>query len=410
MKELMEKYAKVLLETCLKVEENQPLFISFNVERIDFARIVAEKAFELGVKDIFFDMVDPYLKHEALLNLDVSEMKDLTFWNKEMWNIYAKKNAAFLMLASENPGLMKDVDPNKLKEMTKYSYETRKDFDDMRDKSMLAWCIAAVPTKSWGQELFPDSNYPTEDLWNKIFEICRIKEDDPVSIWNEKIEKLKVRGKKLTDYQFDRIVYKGSNGTDFTIKLPKEHIWKSGSEILSNGKEILVNFPTEEVFTSPDCLSAEGRVYSSKPLSYNDVIINNFNIGFKEGKVVEFHAQEGEEVLKNMINICENSNMIGEVALVPYDSPISNSNMVFLETLFDENAACHIALGDSFPECVNNGPTMDKKVLFDEYHLNKCDSHVDFMVGTKDLNITGITKEGKEVPIFIDGNFSEEFI
>lgn len=310
MRDMMEKYAKVLLESCLKVEKEQPLFISFNVERIDFARIVAEKAFELGVKDIFFDMVDPYLKHEALLNLDVAEMKDLAFWNKEMWNIYARKNAAFLMLASVNPGLMKDVDPDKLKEMTNYSYSTRKEFDDMRDKSELAWCIAAVPTDSWGQALFPDSNYPTEDLWNKIFEICRITEEDPVSIWNDKIAKLKERGKKLTNYQFDKIIYKGSNGTDLSIKLPKNHIWKSGSEKLTNGKEVLVNFPTEEVFASPDCLSAEGIVYSSKPLSYNDVIINNFNISFKEGKVTDFHAEEGEAVLKNMINTCENSNMI----------------------------------------------------------------------------------------------------
>ena len=409
MKKLMEKYAKILLETCLKVEKDQPLFISFNVERVDFARIVAEKAFEMGVKDIFFDMVDPYLKHEALLNLDVSELKDLTFWNKEMWNVYAKKNAAFLMLASENPGLMKDIDPEKLKEMTKYSYDTRKEFDEMRDKSALAWCIAAVPTESWGKKLFPNSNSPTNDLWNKIFEICKINEDDPVSIWNEKVNKLKERGKKLTNYQFDKLIYKGSNGTDFSIKLPKDHIWTSGTELLTSGKEVLVNFPTEEVFTSPDCFSAEGIVYSTKPLSYNDVIINNFNIRFKDGKVIDFHAEEGEEVLKNMINICENSNMLGEVALVPYDSPISNSKMIFLETLFDENASCHIALGDSFPNCVVKGETIEKEVLFKKYHLNNCDSHVDFMVGTKDLNITGITKDGKEVPIFINGNFSKEF-
>ena len=409
MRKMMEKYAKVLLESCLKVEKDQPLFVSFNVERVDFARIVAEKAFELGVKDIFFDMVDPYLKHEALLNLDVNELKDLTFWNKEIWNIYAKKNAAFLMLASENPGLMKDIDPEKIKEMTKYSYETRKEFDALRDKSSLAWCIAAVPTESWGKELFPNSNNPTKDLWNKIFEICKITEENPIDIWNEKIEKLKERGKKLTDYQFEKLIYKGSNGTDFTVKLPKNHIWASGSEVLTNGKEVLVNFPTEEVFTSPDCLSAEGIVYSSKPLCYNDIIINNFSIRFKEGKVIDFHAEEGEEVLKNMIGICKNSDMIGEVALVPYDSPISNSKMAFLETLYDENASCHIALGDSFPECVENGPSIDKKILFNDYHLNNCDSHVDFMVGTKDLNITGITKDGNEIPIFINGNFSKEF-
>lgn len=409
MIEYQKKYARVLLESCLKIEENQPLFISFNIERIDFARIVAMIAFELGVKDIYMDASDPYLKHEALKHLEIEELKELTFWNKEMWNVYAEKNAAFLMLASETPGLMKDIDPKKISAMTKYSYETRKVFDDMRDKSMLAWCIAAVPTTAWAKELYKDSKTPVEDLWNQIFEICGMKEEDPVSIWDKKIEKLSTRAKKLTSYQFETLVYKNFLGTDFRINLPKNHIWASGKEKLSNGKEVLVNFPTEEVFTSPDSMSAEGVVFSSKPLMYQDVMIDQFNIHFKEGKVTEIHANQGEETLRHMVDICENANRLGEVALVPYDSPISNTNQVFLETLFDENAACHIALGDSFPECIENGPTMDKDTLLEEYHLNKCDSHVDFMIGTKDLTITGITKDKKEVPIFINGNFSKEF-
>jgi len=409
MENQMRKYAKVLLETCLKIEENQPLFISFNVERIDFAHIVAELAFEMGVKDICFDIADPYLKHEALKHLEVEELKELSFWNKESWNVYAKKNAAFLMLASETPGLMKDIDPAKMSAMTKYSYETRKTFDAMRDKSELAWCIAAVPTTSWAKELYPNAEDPVTELWNKIFEICSITEENPVKIWDEKIEKLKTRATKLTNYNFKTLKYSSSNGTDFKVNLPKNHRWASGCEKLANQKEVLVNFPTEEVFTSPDCLSAEGILYSSKPLSYQDVIIDNFNITFKDGIVTDFHAEQGEETLKAMINICENANRLGEVALVPYDSPISNCNQVFLETLFDENAACHIALGDSFPECVENGPKIEKDVLFKEYNLNKCDSHVDFMVGTKDLNITGITEDNQEVPIFINGNFTEEF-
>jgi aminopeptidase len=313
------------------------------------------------------------------------------------------------MLASETPGLMKDIDPEKISAMTKYSYETRKDFDDLRDKSSLAWCIAAVPTESWAKTLFSFSNTPVEDLWNKIFDICSIKEEDPVKIWNDKINKLKVRADKLNEYNFKTLKYKSSNGTDFKINLPEGHIWASGCEKLANGKEVLVNFPTEEVFTSPDCLSAEGIVFSSKPLSYQDVIINNFNISFKDGKVVDFKAEEGEETLKAMVNICENSNMLGEVALVPNDSPISNSNQVFLETLFDENAACHLALGDSFTECIKDGPTTSKDILFKEHNLNKCDSHVDFMVGTKDLNIIGVTHDNKEIPVFINGNFTEEF-
>lgn len=406
--DLKEKYARVILESCLKVEKDQPLFISYNVERSDFVRIVTEIAYELGVKDIYYDVQDPYLKHEALKNLDVDELKKLSFWNKEMWNVYGKKNAAFLMLASETPGLMKDIDAKKLAAMTKYSYETRKEFDDLRDKSMLAWCIAAVPTKAWAEALY-DVEYAEDILWDKIFDMCSIKEDDPVAIWNKKIKLLEKRANKLNDYQFKILKYKSSNGTDFKIELPKNHRWGSGKEVLANGKEVLVNFPTEEVFTSPDCKSAEGMICASKPLAYQGNIIKDFYFVFKNGKVEEAYAEEGNDILNEMVNICKNSNMLGEVALVPYDSPISNMNEVFLETLFDENAACHVALGDSFPECIENGPKTDKDVLFNEYHLNKCDSHVDFMVGTEDMSITGITEDGKQVPIFINGNFTEEF-
>ena len=405
---LQEKYARVILESCLKVEKNQPLFISYNVERSDFVRILTKIAYSLGVKDIYYEASDPYIKHEALINLDIEELKSLPFWNKSKWDEYGKKNAAFLMLASETPGLMKDVDPKKLSALTKYAQETRKEFDALRDKSMLAWCIAAVPTKAWAEELFK-VDYAEDILWDKIFEICSIKEEDPVAVWNKKIKDLERRGNKLTKYQFKTLRYENEKGTKFTINLPKNHIWASGKEILANGKEVLVNFPTEEIFTSPDCKSAEGIVYASKPLSYQGNIIDDFYIKFNKGRVVEAHAEKGNEILNEMVKLCENSDMLGEVALVPFDSPISNSNQVFLETLFDENAACHIALGDSFPECIENGPKTDKKVLFDEHNLNKCDSHVDFMIGTEDLNITGITEEGKEVPIFVKGNFSKEF-
>lgn len=409
MNNLQEKYAEVLLKSCLKIEKNQPLLLSFNVERIDFARIVAKVAYTLGVKDIYFDISDPYLKHDALKNLEIEELKELTFWNKELWNIYAKKKAAFLMLASETPGLMKDIDPKKMSEMTKYSFSTRKEFESMRDKSELAWCIAAVPTTAWAEELYPNDENAVNKLWNKIFEICSITEDNPTEVWNKKITALQNRAKKLTNYQFKTLKYQSINGTNFKIDLPKDHIWASGCEKLANGKEVLVNFPTEEVFTSPNCLSAEGIVYSSKPLSYQDVIIDNFNISFKEGKAVECHAEIGEETLKNMINICTNSNMLGEVALVPFDSPISNCNQVFLETLYDENAACHLALGDSFPECIKDGPITEKEVLFKKHQLNNSDSHVDFMIGNKDLNIIGIRENEEEIPIFENGNFTEEF-
>ena len=406
MEKLMRKYAEVLLKTCLKVEENQPLFISFNTERLDFVRIVSEEAYKIGVKDIYFDMSDPYLKHEALKYLEIEDLKQLSFWNKEMWNVYARKHAAFLMLASETPGLMKDIDPEKMSELIRYSQETREEFEAYRDKSELAWCIAAVPTKAWADELFDNNENSVNMLWNKIFEICSIDQEDPVKIWNDKLALLKKRASKLNEKKIKTLIYK-DNKNNFKIDLPDKHNWASGCERLANGKEVLVNFPTEEVFTSPDCRSAEGIVFSSKPLEYQGVILDNFQIEFKDGVVTNFKAEKGEETLKEMINICENSNMLGEVALVPYDSPISNTNMVFLETLFDENAACHLALGDSFTECINEVGT--KEELFYKFNMNNSKSHVDFMIGTKDLNIKGITQDNKEIDIFINGNFTEEF-
>ncbi len=409
MKELQEKYASVILNVCLKVKKDQPVFISANSERLDFVRIVADEALKIGVKDIYFDITDPILKHSVLKELTLDELKNHQYFNKQKWNEYAKKGAAFVMLASETPGLMKDIDPKKLSDITMYGYETRKEFDDLRDKSMVPWCIAAVPTLAWAKEVFKDSKTPLEDLWNKILEVCSIKEDNPEEIWTKKTEKLKERAKKLTDYHFKQLHYTNSLGTDFTIELPEKAIWESGYEDLATGTKVLVNYPTEEVFTSPDCKSANGIVYAAKPLSYQDNMIRDFWIRFENGVAVECHAKEGEETLKNIISSCENSNMLGEVALVPYDSAISNSNVIFYETLFDENAACHLALGDSFPKCLENGENIKKEDLFNKYHLNNCTNHVDFMIGNKDTDIMGITKEGKEIPIFVNGNFSEYF-
>lgn len=408
MKELLKKYANTILNTCLKVPKGQPLFISANYERVDFVRIIASEAYKIGINDIYFDLTDVYLKREALVNLKTEELKKMQFWNKNIWNEYAEKGAAFIMLASETPGLMKDVEPQKISELTIHAFNTRKGFDDMRDKSLVPWCIAAVPTDAWAKKLFPESQNPVNELWNKIFEICYIKEENPEEIWNKKIVKLNERSQKLTSCQFKKLKYTNSLGTRFEIELPKNHLWASGKEKLMNGKEVLVNFPTEEVFTSPTNDSANGIVYSSKPLAYQDNIINNFWIKFENGLAVECGAEEGEDVLKNIISSCENCNRLGEIALVEYESPISKSGIVFYETLYDENAACHLALGASFPECIKNGPKMSKEELLSK-KLNECTNHVDFMIGTKDLKIVGITEQNEEIVIFENGNFTQYF-
>ena len=404
MNDKLEKYASVILESCLKINSGEPLFISANSEVAYFVRILVNKAYSLGIKDIYFDITDVYLKHDALLNLDYEDLKNMSFWNKDKWNEYAKKGASFIMLASENPGLMSDVDQEKLSKLMAYALTTRKEFDDLRDKSMVPWVIAAVPTESWAKQVFPESLNPVNDLWNKIFEICAIDEDNPEEIWDKKIELLEERCKKMNNYNFKRLTYKNSLGTDFSISLPEKTLWCSGREHLVNGKNVLVNYPTEEVFTSPDMSSANGVVFASKPLNYQDNMIDSFWIKFVDGKVVDYHAEVGEETLKNMISSCPNMDRLGEVALVPYDSPISNSGILFYETLFDENASCHLALGDSFTECFKGGLDMTKEELL-EKGLNKCDNHVDFMIGTNDLSIIGETYDGKEIEIFKQGNF-----
>ena len=408
MNELLKKYASVILTTCLKVEKDQPLFISANYERIDFVRILANLAYDIGVKDIYFDLTDVYLKHDALKKLDFEDLKNLSFWNKQMWNEYAKKGAAFIMLASENPGLMKDIDPKVLSDLTIHAYNTRKEFDDLRDKAMVPWCIAAVPTESWAKQIFPQSNNSLEDLWNKIFEICNINEESPEDIWNKKIKVLSQRCKKLNEYRFKTLKYENDLGTNFTIELPDKHIWESGKSKLVDGKEVLVNFPTEEVFTSPDMHTASGIVYSAKPLAYQDNVIDDFWIKFENGEAIEWDAKEGKEVLTNLIKSCKGSNKLGEVALVEYDSSISKSGIVFYETLFDENASCHLALGAGFPECIEEGTKKTIEEL-EQGGINNCTNHVDFMIGTKDLTITGITSTGEKLTIFENGNFSDSF-
>ena len=404
MEELQRKYADMILKVCLHVKEGQPLFISANSERIDFVRILASEAYKLGVKDIYFEIIDSYIKHDMLKYLDIEDLRKSNYFNNEIWNEYAKKGAAFVLLKTEMPDLMKDIDSEKQSKATLYSLETRKEFDNLREKNIVPWCIAAVPSLSWAEKVFPNSSNALDDLWNKIFEICGVLKDNSEEELNNKLDKLTKRKDKLNNYKIKKLIYKNSLGTDFSIELPDNVLWAVGREELANGDNILVNYPTEEVFTSPDFESANGIVYSSKPLCYQDKIINNFWLKFENGVVVDYDALEGLDTLKYLINICENSNRLGEVALVEYDSPISNSNLIFYTTLFDENAACHLALGDSFAECIENGINMSEEEL-EKNKLNKCKSHIDFMIGTSDLSITGITVDGDVIEIFKDGNF-----
>lgn len=404
MQEKLEKYADLLLDKCLNLKDNEPLFIQGPIERYDFIRVLASKAYNRGIKDIHFKLSDAYIKHDELLNLSIKELQEKDWWSGKDLDEYAKKGAAFLSLAAEYPDLMDDIDSNKLITIQKSMINESQTFDKRRQKNELSWCIAAVPTKDWADKLFPNENDNVNKLWNIILDIAQVTQSNPIKSLDQKIMLSRKRAEKLNNMKIKYFKYQNSLGTNLTIEMPNNYIFHNIEMQLQDGRIILPNIPSEEIYSSPKKDGVNGIVYASKPLIHNGKYINDFYLEFKNGKVINFDAKEGKDSLKEIINFDENSCYLGEIALVEYDSPISNTNILFYTTLFDENASCHFALGQSFSDCVVKGELLDENQL-EEIGLNQSKLHVDFMVGTKDLNIKAITENNQEIIIFKDGNF-----
>ena len=268
------------------------------------------------------------------------------------------------------------------------------------------WCVCSVPTSAWSEAVFPElgAEEAEERLWGEILKACRADSGSAVENWKKHSEELKKHVEILNGYSFKSLHYTNSLGTDLHVELPEGHYWAGGDEESAKGVRFSANIPTEEVFTLPKKYGVNGVVYSSRPLCLNGNLIKDFSFEVRDGKITEVHAAEGEDILRNAINVDEGASYFGEVALVPYDSPISDSGILFLNTLFDENASCHIAFGEAYP-CIEGAETMSEEELA-ERGVNFSMTHVDFMIGTADLIITGTTHEGQEVPVFEDGNFA----
>ena len=399
MKENLEKYANLLVNRCLALKPKQPLLITAPIESIEFVRIISKKALEVGCNDIYFDWTDDILKHDELKYLSNEDIEISRFFNKSIYDEYAKKRAAFLMLYAENPDLMDDIDSNKIEVASKISRTSRPIYREMQMDYEVAWCIASVSTYGWAKKVLPNSSTPKDDLWNLIFKMCLVDTPDPIVSWNSKIEKNLELVAKLNNSKVRKLHYKNNLGTDFTIGF-KNNIWCGADEKLKDdGTPIIVNMPTEEIFTTPSKFSANGKVYASKPLVYNGSLINDFWLEFENGKVIDFDAKIGKEVLKSIINI-ENGNYLGECALVDVNSPINKSNILFYETLYDENASCHLALGCGFTSCI------DGNITLEEAEMNYSKTHVDFMIGTDDLEIIADCENGQKVTIMKNGTFT----
>ena len=404
MQEKYYKYAHLLLTKGLCINEGQPLLINAPIESIEFIRVLTKVACELNIRDIYYDWQDEELKYIQLKNFNEEEIKQSRFWNKEIHNEYAKKDAAFLHLLSVGSDLMKDIEPKKLKTAATHSLHTREVYRTMQSNNEIDWCIAAVASQDWANLLFPNEENNLEKLWEVLFDICLVNEENPEDAWTKKMQENKKMCEKLTNLNIKSLHYQSSNGTNLNIELPKNAIWCGGSSIIK-GREPIVNMPTEEVFTTPNKFKTNGIVYTTLPLVHSGITIKDIMLEFKDGKIINFDSSTGKEELQNIIELDEESSMLGEVALVDINSKISKTNILFYETLYDENASCHIAVGRGFKECIKDANNMSEEEL-EQLGYNKSKNHVDMMIGSKDLNITATTYDNKEILIFKDGSFN----
>ena len=404
MKDKFYKYAYLLLTKGLYIKENQPLLINAPIDSIDFVRVLTQVACELNVRDIYYDWTDEELKHTTLSYFNEEDIKNSRFWNKTIHDEYAKKDAAFLFLTSSGNNIMDDINPEKMKIASQQSLNTRAIYREKQSNNNISWCIASVATQRWADLLFGSVLNNKEKLWELIFDICLVNEEEPCNAWTKKMENNALMCQKLNNLNIKELHYQSNNGTNFKVELSENVIWCGGSSNIK-GENLIVNLPTEEVFTTPNKFKTNGIIYTSLPLVHSGIIIKDIMLEFVDGKVINFDASEGKEELKNILEFDQESSMLGEIALVDKNSKIAKSNVLFYETLYDENASCHIAVGRGFKECLHNGDSLKENEL-EEIGYNNSKNHVDMMIGTKDLNITAITYDNQEILIFKDGSFN----
>lgn len=402
-----EKYARLIIEMGVNVQKGQPLLIRAEVEEADFVRLLAKYAYERGASEVVLDWKDSSLLRMRLENAPHEVLKEIPDWAFDRMKYYYEKNACLISLSSSDPEALSGLDPKRLGLAMKAANEKFKPLDHYTMNDELAWCVASVPGKDWACRVFPDLSpeRAQEMLWEAIQKAVRLDQEDPLTAWKSHIETLNARAEKLNRYHFQSLHYQSSQGTDLIVQLPSGHLWLAAESHNRAGTRFIPNMPTEEIFTLPSRTGVEGTLCSTKPLSYNGNLIEDFVFRFKDGKVTDFRAKKGEEILRSLLEEDENARRLGECALVPYDSPISNSGLLFFNTLFDENASCHFALGAAYPTCLEGGAAMTEEELT-QAGANSAQVHVDFMVGSKDLKITGKTSQGEEIPVFLDGNFA----
>ena len=406
-KSLLQKYAKAVATIGANPKKGQSVLLMAETEEAEFANMVTEELYKAGAGDVILkwqNQKNDVLKYKYRTEEGLSQVRPS---EEAAWKEMADTLPCRVFLDSSDPDGLKDAPMEKVQKANQKRNKIYKPYRDAID-NLHQWVIVSVPSYEWAKKVFPNESAEDalEHLWREVLTACHIEEDkDPVEEWKKHNATLKANAKKMSDLDFEYLSYKSPNGTDFKCELIPHALWCGGGAETKDGTAFQPNMPTEEVFTSPLKGHCEGTLVATRPLSYMGNLIENFSITFKDGKAVSCKAERGQEILEKMIAMDENAGYLGELAIVPVDSPISNSNVLFYTTLYDENAACHVALGAGFDECIRD---------FDKYTheeimamgINDSMIHVDFMVGCESLEIVGHTRDGKDITVIKNGDWA----
>jgi aminopeptidase len=402
----LEKYAELAVKVGVNVQKGQTLVVNATIDAAEFVRLIVKKAYETGAQNVIVNWNDDTVNRTKYDLAPDEAFQEYPIWRAKETEDLSEKGAAFMSVVSSSPDLLKGVDPERISNFNKAAGKALAKYRKALQSDKVSWTVIAAAAPAWASKVFPDE--PVENqvnkLWEAIFKATRVDVENPVEAWKKHDETLHEKVRYLNEKSYQKLHYTAP-GTDLTIELPEKHLWVGAGSINEQGFEFMANMPTEEVFTVPLRTGVNGTVASTKPLSYGGNIIDRFSITFENGKIVGVKAEEGEEILKRLVDTDEGSHFLGEVALVPFNSPISQSNVLFFNTLFDENASNHLAIGSAYAFCIEGGKNMSSEELA-ENGLNESLTHVDFMIGSEEMDIDGITADGKTEPVFRAGNWA----
>jgi len=402
----LTRYAELAVKVGVNIQPGQSLYIAAAIDNPEFVRLLTRTAYENGAKQVYVDWTDDVVTRTRFELAPSESFEEYPAWKVQERLELADSGAAFMNVMSQSPDLLKGIESSRIAAFQKAAGTALTKYRQYVQSDKISWTVVAAPSTSWAAKVFPSLS--TEEqvpaLWEAIFKAVRADLDSPIEAWTKHDDKLHEKVDYLNEKKYHKLHYTAP-GTDLTIELPKGHLWCGAGSINEKGEAFMANMPTEEVFTVPLKTGVDGYVSSTKPLSYGGNLIEDFKISFEKGKIVSVEAKEGQEVLEQLVATDEGAKHLGEVALVPHKSPISESGLLFYNTLYDENASNHLAIGSAYAFCLEGGKKMTQEELA-KHGLNQSITHVDFMIGSELMDIDGIREDGSKEAIFRKGNWA----